>query len=296
MKGFSLIELLIAVTLSLLLLDGVVALYSSFKQHYHYAESLASIQENMRAISQIFYTELATAGYLGCGKLSSYYSVIHDNNSNMQWSVQGYDATTATQVFALPSSGKASVAANTDVIAISKAQEIVADVLLMGDLSSVLVSDYPTFKVNDIVIISDCTKATIFQIKTIAQTSVGQQIYPYQLSNSYEKPAQISRLINRLYYIGDTGRKNDRQQALYALFSADFPGEKKELVDDILAMHITYGIPNANNAIQYFTQAEIKDWSKVTMLMVDLVLCSNDQRIQTQTEFIIKLQESQGMI
>lgn len=296
MRGFSLIELIVAISLSLLLFNGVVALYSSFKRHYNYAETFASVQENARIITQIFYTELATAGYVGCGKLSPYFSVIHDTNSNLQWSIQGYDAATATQVFSLPSSGKASVAPNTDVILITKAQEVVADVLQMDDLNSVLVNSYPSFKNNDIVIISDCTKANIFQIKNISQANANQQIYPYQLSALYEKHAQVSRWINRIYYVGNTGRKNNHNQTVYALFSADFPGEKKELVDNILAMHIVYGIADSADVIHYFTQAEIKDWSQVTMLAVILTLTSDDQHIQTQSELIIKLEENQGML
>lgn len=96
-KGFSLVELMIALVLGLVLLAGVWQIFTSSSQAYRLTDSLSQIQENMRfAMGRIQY-EARMAGFAGCligdplnhlnpGD-SDYSNYIHAN-----WPVFGWEA------------------------------------------------------------------------------------------------------------------------------------------------------------------------------------------------------------
>lgn len=67
-RGFSLLELMIAVSISLMLLLGVVALFVSSRASYETTERLSRIQENGRYVLDQLMTDLRYAGYQGCAR------------------------------------------------------------------------------------------------------------------------------------------------------------------------------------------------------------------------------------
>lgn len=68
MRGFSLLELMVAVAISLLLLMGVIALFISSRASYETTERLSRIQESGRfALDQII-NDLRASGYQGCSR------------------------------------------------------------------------------------------------------------------------------------------------------------------------------------------------------------------------------------
>jgi type IV pilus assembly protein PilW len=68
MRGFSLIELMVAIAISLLLLMGVVALFVSSRASYETTERLSRIQENGRFALDQFATDVRSAGFQGCAR------------------------------------------------------------------------------------------------------------------------------------------------------------------------------------------------------------------------------------
>lgn len=68
MAGFSMVELMVAVTISTLLLMGVVALFVSSRASYETTERLSRIQENGRYALDQFVSDIRAAGYQGCSR------------------------------------------------------------------------------------------------------------------------------------------------------------------------------------------------------------------------------------
>jgi len=64
--GLSLVELMVAMTLSLILMAGVVQIMSGSKQSYILEEGLSRAQENARYALDVLTWDLSTAGHLGC--------------------------------------------------------------------------------------------------------------------------------------------------------------------------------------------------------------------------------------
>ena len=65
-RGFTLVEVMIAVTVSLFLLAGVVQVFISTKQSYRTQQAMSSVQESGRFAMHFLMKELRMAGFTGC--------------------------------------------------------------------------------------------------------------------------------------------------------------------------------------------------------------------------------------
>jgi len=75
--GLTLIEILVAMVISLILMAGVLQIFQSNKQSFRVQESLSLIQENGRTAMRILAEELRMAAFWGCR--SQDISIITDN-------------------------------------------------------------------------------------------------------------------------------------------------------------------------------------------------------------------------
>ena len=66
MKGLTLVELLISVTLSVLLLTGVVSIFMANQEAFDVGEKIARVQEGVRFASTRITNDVSTAGFMGC--------------------------------------------------------------------------------------------------------------------------------------------------------------------------------------------------------------------------------------
>ncbi|SJM93836.1 PilW family protein [Crenothrix polyspora] len=67
-KGFTLVELMIAMLLGAFFLNGVLHIFSAAKQSYRTQENLARLQENGRLALDFISQDVRMAGYWGCSK------------------------------------------------------------------------------------------------------------------------------------------------------------------------------------------------------------------------------------
>jgi type IV pilus assembly protein PilW len=65
-RGLSLIEIMVAMLISMFLLGGVIQVYSSTRVSYQTNEGLSRLQENARFIFDRIAADLNSAGYMGC--------------------------------------------------------------------------------------------------------------------------------------------------------------------------------------------------------------------------------------
>lgn len=66
LAGFTMIEMMIAITISLVLMAGVLSIFSSTKRTYVLQDELSKLQENARFIFDDMTFSLRMAGYFGC--------------------------------------------------------------------------------------------------------------------------------------------------------------------------------------------------------------------------------------
>src|SRR5436190_22011265 len=66
MRGLSLVELMVAITIGLIIMAAVSAVFVNSRANYTTQESLARLQENARIAINTVARDLRMAGYYGC--------------------------------------------------------------------------------------------------------------------------------------------------------------------------------------------------------------------------------------
>lgn len=291
-SGFTLVEIMVSLLISLVLLNGVIQIFLSSKQTYRFGEAVSRLQESGRFAIDIMARDIRMAGYQGCADLSSVpLSIISKapptNNLN-QDAVQGweYDGSAwAPSSPARPNDVAAKALADSDVFSIQHAQD--QGIQLTGNMTPnnaniQIASDTIGIEKDDILIISDCESADIFTTEGVSSGSGKKTIsHPSsvnisnKLSKSYGTEAKVYAFAWHVYFVGDTGRKNSRGQNIMALFRRDIDGNIEEVVEGVENMQVTFGERANNGNIRYVPSDDgTLDVTKVVSVRIGLLLQS----------------------
>lgn len=291
-KGFTLVELMVAITISLIILAAVTSLFVSTKRTYTEQDRQAKMQENARFALNFLAYDLRQAGYYGClddintetvtsllnasATLNALYPIEGVDNATGQWYPSGNTA--------LP----AGIKANTDAIVLRMADPNNAVNITdpMPNTSAELKVDSITnLAIGDIVMLSDCSSADVFQLTNIQTSSNHLQHNSgtgtpgnstQQLSKRYSPPSQVLKFITRAYFI-----KDNPVTLVPGLFRQENGGAAEELVAGVDQMQITYG-KDTNTPPDDYPNIYLKagaaglqsadDWGRVRTIRIGLLV------------------------
>ena len=196
-SGFSLVELMLATSLGLFLIVGLMQVYLSVEKTYRLQQAIIQLQDNGRFAIHFLSQHIRMAGYADCNG--------SDTFVNPDLAIRGYD-------------------------------RILPDFL----------KNKKPLKDTDSLAIGRC------------QTNQGVE--------TFDQSA---------FFIGTTNRMDALGRSIHALYTTPFVGDKRELVSNIDAMQIRYGVLTADgkNTI-YLAAHQISDWHKVISLEIALLLSS----------------------
>jgi type IV pilus assembly protein PilW len=181
-RGFTLVEMMVAMTLSLVLLGGVLSVLYSSKVTYNENERTARMQENMRASVEVIARDLRGGGFPGCSrpiKLDEDYLSVLANPTSFYWNflrpVEGFDATDTAWSPALPAPlNTLDILLGNDVLVIrtvrSNSRGYRLNTSMTASNSQLVVKKLAGEKkplANIPMLISDCQKSTIFAATTV---------------------------------------------------------------------------------------------------------------------------------
>ena len=287
-NGLTLVEIMVALTISLVLLAGVVKIFQSAKQSYNIQQALSRIQENARLMTDVMIRDIATSGYLGClGSTDEVVNTLQDQTAN-------YDFATAIE----GNEGDD----NPDSITIRRVSEATAIPVSepMTSLQSALTLDadhmnYDSLQQWDVVTVSDCAGAAVFMITNDPDTdgviehdaavaatggaNTGQSNSTADLQRIFGSPSASTA---KIYRVGSTSyqvQPSSSGRATNSLFVT--PGG--ELVEGIEDLQIQYGLgstpANASTPViaeQYVDADEVTDWTDVVSIRLTFVINSVD--------------------
>ncbi len=317
-RGITLVEIMIALVLSLLLSAGAIQVYVSNKATYQTAEALARIQENGRFAVEFMTKEIRMAGFVGC-QVTSIGNSIDNTSGNWKYdftnSVLGYEGGVST----FPSEISGSVISNSDAVVISRGSETnyYVDNHDSGAAEIELTDDHD-MQQGEILMITDClnSQAGIFQqsntnpsnnIDTINHLTSGAASPGNCTTNlkgnfdcsdtstssagTYDEDAQILRMKNTIFYIAD-GRKNSQGAAIPALYRSYVSSDgttilSEELIEGIENFQILYGEDTDGTADgianRYRTADNVSDWTKVASVRLFILARSIDPTVGDKT-------------
>src|SRR5918994_6699828 len=93
--GFSVVELMVAMVISLLLLGGVVTVFTGSKRTYERLERLSRTQESGRFALDAIVRDIRSAGYMGCSRPSTWANTLTGATTTLTWNfaeaIRGYE-------------------------------------------------------------------------------------------------------------------------------------------------------------------------------------------------------------
>ena len=301
-RGFTLIELMIAMLIGVFLMAGVIQIFISAKQGYRLQENLSRLQENGRFAMDFLTKGVRMAGYTGCSSSAKTTNNIVD--------VTKVNTITSLQLEAI--SGVNNVANNWSTKACGTANQCIAGTDAInfltsgscgGSLTGNMDADNANIQVvapntcdldaNEVVIISDCSNSDVFAASTVSGgSSSGKETIAHanninisnRLSKAYSKDAEIFAPKLMSYFIrSGTGGV----PALWSFNSTDAAAVPEELIEGMENMQVLYGVdsdatqdyvPNYHvpaSSVTPFTPtgatALVDGWTRVVSIRINLL-------------------------
>lgn len=323
---------MVAMTIGLIILAAVAKIFATSRSTYVLEEGIARVQEAGRFGTEFITTDVRMAGYLGCANSKTTTVQNHLNsptNYGTNYAPGQYiygHAYTGTGTRPAPlndwtpplpglvdgvtyfSSGD--VEPYTDVLVIRRASEtgVRLGAPMPNTSADLKIDANPGGLVNqDIVMISDCSSADIFQITGPASMGAGTNNLVHNtgggvspgnltkpLSKAYGSDAEIMKLVTRIYYVGRRANNTNNPPALFR----KEPGTSasistQELIEGLERMKVVYGIDTeatSDSTANIYQSANTVDaggnWSKVVSVRVGLLVrtpSNVDQTTDTRT-------------
>lgn len=304
--GLSLIEIMVALVIGLILTAGIIQLFVGSKQTYRFQEALSRVQENGRFAIEALNRDLRMAGNMGCavnlqrenpagaGLLAPGFFRVRLNNPNdYEWSfetgLQGYQWNGASWTPALPASLAAALN-ESDVLTLRGVERLPTTVTShpAGAFPGSEALGVPAsngFSQFDVVVVSDCTSAAVFQISNSDPDTSGSLAHltgvgsPGNSNTALGREflgADVTRISTRSYFIG-TGAGGGP-----ALFQRVNQDAAQELVEGIERMRFSYGVDTNGDRMAdphalgnaYWTGAQVdaaNRWNSVVSVQMRLL-------------------------
>jgi type IV pilus assembly protein PilW len=304
-RGFSVVELMVAMAISLLLLTGVVSIFVSSKSSYETNERLSRIQENGRFALNSIVADLRASGFVGCARQPTYLSTSLNDATGLQWNflsgpVTGFQATdTDTWTPALDSSIPAP-SSGSDVIVVRVpvrervAMPLTADLGAPTNALQIAAGTTNAVATGDIVLAYSCEAISVFQVSNYdAATGVishdadtGQDPGNSNTTVNYSYRHDVTHVVpveTVAYFIAPSARVADADDPAPAgttsLWRRRGLHDAEELVEGIEQMQVRYGVDTNGDVIvdEYRTADNVTDWNDVISVSVALLARSLEE-------------------
>jgi len=290
--GMSLVEVLVALVISLFLLGGIIQVYLGNKTSYAFSNSISRIQENGRYSLDTMAQDLRMAGFFGC---ATFDPTDTDNIVNsLNPAGTGYNAAVHDIIGGGLLQGTNNDGMNgSDSITLRGAKPGQFNVYPPygpSTSANIKVNNNDTLESGDIIMISNCRGADIFQVTSTTQGSgaakdavvhnTGSTTEPgnynpdtcgsgHCLSQVYGADASVFQLQTVTYRIwpGESGEP--------ALWRSE-NGTDLELIEGIEQMQILYGIDTDNDDFpnRYVVSTGVADMNNVMSVRLMLLVRS----------------------
>jgi type IV pilus assembly protein PilW len=286
-SGITLVEILIAVTLSLVLLGGVLQLFQSAKKTYLLSEEVARLQEDSRFALELLARDVRMIGYQGCADPENIeLNIIANNAPSADFSqselraaeilptgwnpaLPGEITNTVTDEYGNNYTITDIALSSSDVLFSQYASPVGAQLTgnTTPDNANIQIDENPGgFAAGDLMVISDCDTADMFRATsvsdsagmiTIAHTQGAGNNSSNNLSKSYPPNTQVLRFNSSMYFVAVSRdangnvRANKRGDPIYSLYKTDIDNNLIELIRGVDNMQLQFGEELTNGNIRY---------------------------------------------
>ncbi|MCX7178162.1 MAG: PilW family protein [Proteobacteria bacterium] len=317
MRGFSLIELMIALVLGLVVVAAAIAVFLSSKDSYRTNLALGQVQENARIAFELLARDLRQAGITGCGNFGRVANVLNNGTNaagTVDWyadfgnAVRGYDGGTTDPSVTSGTASAQRVEASSSITLIGAAMASVSVAAYnSGSYGFTLTGTNPGIQAGDLVIVCDPDHAVMAQVTSITggalvvntgTTTPGNCSrglgFPTQCTtsgNSYSFGVNslLSAVSAADWYIGNNplgGRSLYRRTAVTT--AGNPTPTSQEMVRNVTDLQISYHVTGATGFVTAASVAAASNWLNVDAVRIVLTLQGSEQATGTNGQPITR--------
>ena len=294
-RGFSLVEMMVAVTIGLIILAAVSGIFVTSKSTYNTTDSLARLQENARFAVHYLQYPLRMAGYYGCLKdIRSVASTVNGTTFSTAALQIPIDALKPSEPKWYPSTSTAlptgtgwTYRSGTDAILIRTTDpslNITIRELMPSTSRELKVTGVTGLSSGDIIMLADCSSADLLQLTAVQtpanhlQHNTGAGTTPgnftAELQKQYDVGAKIIKFKSSTYFIAT--RTLD---GVPVLMRQDNTDPAVELIEGVEDLQIRYGVDTDSDGVPniYLKAGDAglstaTDWTKVRAVRIGLLM------------------------
>ncbi len=316
-NGLSLIEILVALVISLFLLGGIIQVYLGNKATYTFSDASSRVQENGRFALDLITTDTRLAGFFGCVNVSRNSELVqnHLNTASPNFNPNIHRFTTLPPIEVTANGG----INNSDDLTIrgsKPGQANISTTLAKPGSASIQVTGRTQFRDNDIILITNCWTSDIFEANSVT-TVAGVSTITHTLAAPANTPGNmelndcaaglhclhdnsIDRANLESGYTANNSSAYSLQNVKYSIQPAasgngepalwrEENGNNQELLEGVERMIILYGVDNDGDGTpnQYLASDAVVDLDEVTSIRVFLVVRSDRDNVMDANQSYI---------
>lgn len=295
-KGYTLVECLVALTLNLLIMAMLLEFVLIAQRLYLKQQGMARLQENARLVHYILNHAVKTGRSSGLTRWDTRMPIRDMTRSDtvqsvtgMQWGVSikalKKSPSNPKRLFQIHRSG-------TDILRChSVTQPHVAQFSLERGQPILTLAEPLKLKDKDMIALSDCEQADILEYQApqyckerthwVKALPLSQEVTEHYIHRSHNHLV-IGHLKSCLYFIGDTQRVNQLGEPIYALYEHVANGKISERVEGVEELQIAYGI-HTKSQVQFVPLEAVTDWREVVAIQFKVCLSSIEPALITSS-------------
>ncbi|MDP9084394.1 MAG: PilW family protein [Pseudomonadota bacterium] len=312
-RGFSIVELMVAITLALIVTTGVISVFVGSRAAYQSTAGVGAVAEGGRFALDFLQQAVRNAGYMACDNTQKQISILNAATTlpfNFTQPLGGFEAKNtggagAYSIAAAPVAPDGAtghwagtgldpslaapplVVQNTDVLVVRESlpnSQAVYVTAIVDGANNFTVNLQGSLVNGELAVISDCAKSAAMQITNISGGPANAVIthqaggVPGNTASAFPVSfgigSQVTPIDTIIYYIGQGA---DGDGALWAYdLNATNVFTATELVPDIEAMQILYGVDvNGTQTVgEYITADQVIDFNTVISVKIAVLAAS----------------------
>lgn len=304
-RGFSLIELMVAMVLGLVVIGGVVSVMLANKRSYRANEGLSQIQESARTAYELIARDIRQTGGTGCDSAKRMSNALSIGGSPwwQTWAtVRGFDSSQTDTAIAI-GAGFGQRVTGTDSIHLHSIEGggFPVDVHDAGARTVVLSNATATsLASNDVVVMCDFDHAAVFQGGTWSGGAVTMNYsiagncstglgFPVNCDGAtgnvyaFARNSWIGRLSAVDWYVGNNLRAADGGRSLFRQrLTAGGTLVTEEVVAGVTDMQITYGRNADDTVVDATSIVGPTAWAAVNSVFITVTVATSDTNVSTE--------------
>ena len=311
-QGLSLIEVMISMAIGSVVILGVLSLFNANTETYNALQAQTRLQEGANFGLNVIARDLQRAGYRGCYSRGNVYSpvatvpvafdirsglAVHNGNSDGTWTASSTDlesdlsddAIDGTDIITLRfvENDEAYLSA-----ALVTGQESVAVTVVSGASSNITV--------NDLALISDCEKATLFKVTSMAtdgttmtlghavSAASGNIVAGLAETGTFGTDAAVASIVSKTYFIKQ-GASDLAGKGGYSLYQYDGTSSA-ELVEGVEDLQILLGLDTDSDGVpnQYLDPSASIDTGQIVTILLEITANSINDAGSTETDGLLR--------